>query len=129
MMSSEAAPYSPVSYGKYYYSTLASILSFVITLIGNTFRTLLLQTFNITGMFPVLYYVLTGRGERIDFGWFLTETSPYMWASIGVSRGSSGHDLNFEPSIGWTCCLSVSGWCCSWHLHNWYQVRDFVTEG
>ena len=80
-------------------------------------------------MFPVLYYVLTGRGERIDFGWFLTETSPYMWASIGVSRGSSGHDLNFEPSIGWTCCLSVSGWCCSWYLHNWYQVRDFVTAG
>ena len=66
MMSSEAAPYSPVSYGKYYYSSLASILSFVITLI-------------------VLYYVLTGRGERIDFGWFLTETSPYMWASIGVN--------------------------------------------
>ena len=36
MMSSEAAPYSPVSYGKYYYSSLASILSFIVTLIGDT---------------------------------------------------------------------------------------------
>ena len=59
-------------------------------------------------MFPVLYYVLTGRGERIDFGWFLTETSPYMWASIGVSRGSSGHDLNL-PQVGLAVSLSVVG--------------------
>ena len=41
---------------------------------------------NADHIFLVLYYVLTGRGERIDFGWFLTETSPYMWASIGVSQ-------------------------------------------
>jgi len=31
-----------------------------------------------------LYYILTGQGERIDFGWFLTETSPHMWAATGA---------------------------------------------
>ena len=33
----------------------------------------------------VLYYVLTGRGERLSIGWFLAETSPYMWAALGVA--------------------------------------------
>ncbi|CAC5360603.1 ATPeV0B [Mytilus coruscus] len=32
----------------------------------------------------VMYYMLTGRGTRFDIGWFLSETSPYMWGSIGV---------------------------------------------
>jgi len=31
-----------------------------------------------------LYYVLTGQGQRLDFGWFLTETSPHMWGTIGA---------------------------------------------
>lgn len=51
----------------------------------------------------VLYHVLTGKGERVSVGWlvklnnifftifkfclivrFLEETSPHMWATIGI---------------------------------------------
>jgi len=32
----------------------------------------------------ILYHVLTGKGERVSIGWFLEETSPYMWATIGI---------------------------------------------
>lgn len=64
MMSTEA-PYSTYSYGKIYTGAVGSLISFIITVI-------------------VLYYLLTGRGERLDFGWFLSETSPYMWATVGV---------------------------------------------
>ncbi|XP_049817081.1 V-type proton ATPase 21 kDa proteolipid subunit c''-like [Aethina tumida] len=31
-----------------------------------------------------LYHLLTGKGERISFGWFLESTSPHMWATIGI---------------------------------------------
>ena len=40
------------------------------------------------GLFVILsiclYHLLTGIGSKIDFGWLLTATSPYMWASIGT---------------------------------------------
>jgi len=32
----------------------------------------------------LFYIIILGEGERIDFGWFLTETSPFMWAASGA---------------------------------------------
>lgn len=29
-------------------------------------------------------YTITGQGERVDFGWFLSNVSPYFWAAIGI---------------------------------------------
>jgi len=31
-----------------------------------------------------LFYVLTGRGEMLSVGWFLKESSPYLWAVLGI---------------------------------------------
>lgn len=51
-------------------------------------RYVLLTTFLtaavIASIILTLYYVLTGKGERISVAWFLSDTSPYMWACIGI---------------------------------------------
>lgn len=32
-----------------------------------------------------LYYLLNGKGEQISIGWFLENTSPYMWGTLGIA--------------------------------------------
>jgi len=54
------------AYGGRVGGAIGSVLYFIVTVI-------------------ILYYVLTGRGERLSVGWFLAETSPYMWATLGVA--------------------------------------------
>lgn len=40
-------------------------------------------------IFIALYYNLTGLGSRIDFGYFLSTTSPYLWAGTGAGLAVS----------------------------------------
>lgn len=32
-----------------------------------------------------MYYLLQGKGEQLSLGWFLENTSPYMWATLGIA--------------------------------------------
>lgn len=51
-------------------------------------RYILGTTFSITAsatvVVLVLYHLFTGKGERVSIAWFLENTSPYMWATLGI---------------------------------------------
>ena len=49
-------------------------------ILGTTFAT----TASATILVLVLYHVFTGKGERVSIAWFLDNSSPYMWATLGI---------------------------------------------
>ncbi|XP_033341418.1 V-type proton ATPase 21 kDa proteolipid subunit c'' [Megalopta genalis] len=49
-------------------------------ILGTTFVTTATATISVL----VLYHVFTGKGERVSIAWFLENTSPYMWATLGI---------------------------------------------
>ncbi|CAL7946658.1 unnamed protein product [Xylocopa violacea] len=49
-------------------------------ILGTTF----VGTGSATILVLVLYHLFTGKGERVSIAWFLENTSPYMWATLGI---------------------------------------------
>ncbi|XP_037806416.1 LOW QUALITY PROTEIN: V-type proton ATPase 21 kDa proteolipid subunit [Lucilia sericata] len=50
------------------------------TVVGKTFGWLFVAVSTVL----IFYHVFTGKGERVRRWWFLSASSPYMWACLGI---------------------------------------------
>lgn len=54
------------------------------------FLTLVFSIFMVfSTIIVIMFHLLTGKGLRINFGWFLTYSLPHMWADLGVASAVS----------------------------------------
>ncbi|CAG9855480.1 unnamed protein product [Phyllotreta striolata] len=57
-------------------------MRYALSYIASALTTVVLSIF-------VTYYIVTGKGEQVSFSWFLLNSTPYLWGSLGIGLAVS----------------------------------------